>query len=52
MKKKSRSEMDREILSSVKKEMEKPRLTTSVRESLETRFAQSAKGLVARAVNA
>ena len=52
MKKKSRSEMDREILSSVKKEMEKPRLTMSVRDSLEAQLAQRPKRPVAIIVSA
>lgn len=35
MKKKSRIEVDKEIIASVKKEMEKPRLAESVRNALE-----------------
>lgn len=35
MKKKSRIKMDKEIIASVKKEMERPRLAESVRNALE-----------------
>ena len=45
MKTKSRTERDSEILSSVKKEMERPRLTASVRDSREAEAAQVARAL-------
>jgi hypothetical protein len=45
MKKKNSTEKDREILSSVKREMEEPRQTTSVREALAYVAAQTAKVL-------
>jgi hypothetical protein len=41
--KKSRIELDRKILSSVKNEMDKPRLAASVRNALEAAAAQAAK---------
>jgi hypothetical protein len=44
MNKKSRIELDREILSSVKKEMARPRLTASVRNSWEAEALTIAKG--------
>lgn len=47
VKKMSRSEMDREILSRVKKEMDRPRLAASVRDSLDVQPALHAKGPVA-----
>jgi hypothetical protein len=43
--KKSRIEIDQEILSSVKKEMEKPRLTASVREEMAAAAALAARVL-------
>lgn len=45
MKKKSSTEKDREILSSVKREMQEPRQTTSVREALAFEAALAAKVL-------
>ncbi|MGD0295218.1 MAG: hypothetical protein ABSB30_15335 [Terracidiphilus sp.] len=45
MNKKSRIELDREILSSVTKEMEKPRLAASVRDSQEAEAALAARAL-------
>jgi hypothetical protein len=45
MKKKSHKEMDRKILSSVKKEMARPRLAASVRENMEAAAALSARAL-------
>jgi hypothetical protein len=47
MKKKSRLEIDREILSSVKREMEMPRLTESVRNALEAEAALAVRALAA-----
>jgi hypothetical protein len=43
VKKKRQMKIDREILSSVKKEMDRPRLTTSVRNALEAAAALAAK---------
>ena len=43
MNKKRSSEKDREILSSVKKEMARPRLTTSVREEMAAAAALAAR---------
>jgi len=43
MNKKSRMEMDREILSSVKKEMDQPRLAASVRDSREAAVELAAR---------
>jgi hypothetical protein len=43
MKTKSRAEQDKEILTSVKKEMDRPRLSASVRDDLEARAAQVVK---------
>jgi hypothetical protein len=45
MTKKSRMEMDRAILSSVKKEMDRPRLAASVREATAAAAALAAKVL-------
>jgi hypothetical protein len=45
MKKKSQKEMDQKILSSVKKEMARPRLAASVREDMEAAVALSARVL-------
>jgi len=42
MKKKSETARDREIVSSVKREMERPRLTASVRSTLEADSALAA----------
>lgn len=44
-KKKSRAQIDREILASVKKEMERPRLTASVRNALEAEAELAEKTL-------
>jgi hypothetical protein len=52
VKKKSRLEMDREIISSVIKEMKKPRLAASVRDSREAEAAQAAKMRAAHAAKA
>jgi hypothetical protein len=49
VKKKSRMEMDREILSSVKKEMARPRLAASVRDDREAEAALSVKERLAHA---
>ena len=51
MKKKISTEKDREILSSVKKEMDRPRLAASVRDSLAA-AALAAKELAALAAKA
>ena len=51
-KKKSSSERDREIISSVKREMERPRLSASVRDSLRAEAALAAKVLAAHAAAA
>jgi hypothetical protein len=45
VKKKSRNKIDQEILSSVKEEMEKPRLTASVREEMAAAVAMAARVL-------
>ena len=42
MRKKNLTEKDKEILSSVKREMERPRMTASVRNALEAEAAQAA----------
>ncbi|MGO9318205.1 MAG: hypothetical protein ACLPXT_08165 [Terracidiphilus sp.] len=52
MKTKGLSERDREILSIVRKEMDQPRLSTSVREDRETEAAQAAKVRAAYAAKA
>jgi hypothetical protein len=52
MKKKSRIEIAREIVSSVKREMDKPRLTESVRNELSAQAAQSAEKPNARSARA
>lgn len=44
-KKKSRAKIDREILASVKKEMERPRLAASVRNALEAEAELAAETL-------
>jgi hypothetical protein len=44
MKKKSRIEMAREIISSLKREMDKPRLTESVRNGESSLTPQAVKG--------
>lgn len=43
MNKKSRIELDREILSSVKKEMDRPRLAASVREDMAAAAARAGR---------
>ena len=48
MKKKNSTEKEREILSSVKREMERPRQTESVRIGLETKAAPAVIGLTVR----
>jgi hypothetical protein len=45
VKKKIQDEIDRRIIASVKKEMEKPRLAASVRNALEAEAALAAKNL-------
>jgi hypothetical protein len=52
VKKKSSSEKDREILSSVKREMQEPRQTTSVREALAFEAAPAAKVQVVHSARA
>jgi hypothetical protein len=52
MKKKSRIEMAREIISRVKREMEKPRLTESVRNALEAEAALVVRGHAAHSARA
>jgi hypothetical protein len=52
MKEKSQLDSDRKILSSVKIEMARPRLTASVRDALEAEAARAARGLVARTARA
>jgi hypothetical protein len=52
MKKKSRIEMAREIISRVKREMDRPRLTESVRNGESGLTAQAVKGPAARSVRA
>ena len=52
MKKKNQIELDRVIVASVKREMEKPRMTESVRQALEAEAALAARGLAARAARA
>lgn len=51
MKKKSQNEIDREIIASVKREMERPRLTASVRDALEAEAALAAETLAGRSVS-
>ena len=51
MKKKSRTEREKEILSSLKREMQQPRLAASVRDSREAEAALAA-ALVAHAARA
>jgi hypothetical protein len=46
MKKKSRIEIERKIVSRVKREMDKPRLTESVRNGLSARAAPSGESLL------
>jgi hypothetical protein len=48
MKKKSQTEIERRIVSRVKREMDKPRLTESVRNSLRAQAAQNAEELAFR----
>jgi hypothetical protein len=43
MKKKSRMELDRKILSNVKKEMDRPRLAASVRDALQAAATVAAR---------
>jgi glutamine synthetase len=50
MKMKSQKEMDREILSSVKKEMARPRLAASVRDALDALDAAAARTARALAI--
>ena len=52
MKEKSQFDSDRKILSSVKIEMARPRLTASVRDALEAEAALAAKGSIALTVRA
>ncbi len=52
MKEKSQFDSDRKILSSVKREMAMPRLTTSVRDALEAEAALAVKGLAAHSASA
>jgi hypothetical protein len=52
MKEKSLLDSDRRILSSVKREMARPRLTASVRKALEAEATLMARGLVARSARA
>jgi hypothetical protein len=52
VKKKSRIEMGREIISRVKIEMAKPRLAASVRNTLEAEIASAVRGSAARAARA
>jgi len=49
MKKKSRIEIAREIISSVKREMDKPRLTESVRKGFRAQAAEKPDARSARA---
>jgi hypothetical protein len=48
MKKTSRIEIAREIISSVKKEMQQPRLTESVRDALSVQSTPAVKGFPIR----
>ncbi len=50
MNKKNRIELDREILSSVKKEMDRPRLAASVREEMAAAVAAARAGRVPAAL--
>ena len=52
MKEKGQLDSDRKILSSVKIEMARPRLTASVRDALEADAALAAKGPIALTVRA
>jgi hypothetical protein len=52
VKKKSRIEMDKEIIASVKREMEKPRLAESVRNALEAEAELAVIALAARSAEA
>jgi hypothetical protein len=52
MKEKSQLDIDRKILSSVKREMAMPRLAASVRSALEAEAALADKGLAARPARA
>jgi vacuolar-type H+-ATPase subunit E/Vma4 len=51
MKRKSRIEIDREIIASVKLEMERPRLTASVRDALEAEAELAAQTLAGRSAS-
>lgn len=51
VKKKSQIEIDREILASVKREMNRPRLTASVRDALEAQAALAAETLAGRSAS-
>jgi hypothetical protein len=50
--KKNSTEKDREILSNVKREMQEPRQTTSVRESMAAAAALAARTLAAHSARA
>ena len=52
MNKKSPTEKDREILSSVKREMQEPRLAASVRNALEAEAVPAAKVLAVHSAKA
>jgi hypothetical protein len=52
MKEKSQLDSDREIISSVKREMAMPRLTASVRDALEAEAALTAQELAAHSASA
>jgi hypothetical protein len=52
VKKKSQKEMDREIISSVKKEMALPRLAASVREDLAATATLAARALAVHPIKA
>jgi hypothetical protein len=52
VKKTSRIEMEREFVASLKREMERPRLTESVRNALEAEAALAAKHPVVRPAQA
>jgi hypothetical protein len=51
LKKKSRAEINREILASVKKEMERPRLAASVRNALEAEAELATETLASRSAS-
>ena len=52
MKTKSSTEKDRKILASVKREMDRPRLTASVRDALEAAAALAARALAVHSASA